>query len=152
MIRAMGVLVLFVAGVVHGQPAAGPRFEVASIKLTSPEQMKGPSGCATGHGRVNCSNVTLKRCIMGAYRIGPNQISGGPDWLDSDHYEIVAKAEQPANDDGQLMDMLQTLLAGRFKLAIHHETRMLPAYVLEVGKNGPKLTQRVGSNAAPIGR
>jgi uncharacterized protein (TIGR03435 family) len=83
-------------------------------------------------------DVTLKRCIMGAYGIGPNQILGGPDWLNSNRYEILAKADQPVGDD-ILMVMLQSLLAERFKLAIHRETRTLPAFVLEVGKNGPKL-------------
>jgi uncharacterized protein (TIGR03435 family) len=85
------------------------------------------------------SNVTLKRCIMGAFGIGPNQILGGPGWLDSDRYEIVAKAERPVDDDGVLMAMLQTLLAERFKLAFHRETRTVPAFLLEVAKNGPKL-------------
>ncbi len=83
--------------------------------------------------------MTLKRCIMGAYAVGPNQILGGPDWLDSDRWEITAKADRLINDDGVMMVMLQGLLAERFKLALHRETRMMPALVLEVGRNGPKL-------------
>jgi uncharacterized protein (TIGR03435 family) len=83
-------------------------------------------------------NVTLQRCIMGAYGLGPNQILGGPGWLDSDRYEIIAKAEQPVGDD-VLMTMLRSLLAERFKLAIHRETKTIQAFVLEVTKNGPKL-------------
>ena len=87
------------------------------------------------------SNATLKRCIMGAYGLGPNQILGGPEWLDSDRYEIIAKADQPVNDDAVLMAMLQTLLAERFKLAIHRETKTVQAFVLEVAKNGPKMAK-----------
>jgi len=86
------------------------------------------------------NNVTLKRCILGAFGMGPNQILGGPDWLDADRFQIVAKAEQPVGD-GVLMAMLQTLLAERFKLAIHRETRTVQAFVLEVAKNGPKLAK-----------
>jgi uncharacterized protein (TIGR03435 family) len=85
------------------------------------------------------NNSTLKRCIMVAYGVGPNQIFGGPDWLDSDRFEIAAKAEEPTDDDGVLMAMVQTLLAERFKLALHRETRMIQAYVLGVARNGPKL-------------
>ena len=83
--------------------------------------------------------VTLQRCIIGAYGVGPHQISGGPDWLDLDRYEISAKADPPVNDDAALMVMLQGLLAERFKLVLHRETRTIPAFVLEVARNGPKL-------------
>src|SRR5437016_4048309 len=123
---------------VHGQSGAGLRFEVASIKPSMADSANS-SGIKTGHGRLTASNVTLKRCIMGAYGVGPSQISGGPDWLDSDRFEISAKADQPINDDTVLMVMLQGLLAERFKLVLHRETRTLPAFVLEVAKSGPKL-------------
>jgi len=83
-------------------------------------------------------NVTLKRCIMGAYAVGTNQVSGGRDWLDSDRFEITAEAEQPVGDH-DLMVMLQTLLAERFKLVLHREAKSIESYVLEVGKDGPKL-------------
>jgi uncharacterized protein (TIGR03435 family) len=119
-------------------PASKLSFEVASIKPSTADSSS-VSGIKTGKGRIDAHNVTLKRCIMGAYGIGPHQIAGGPDWLDSDRFMILAKAEQPIDDDGVLMGMLQNLLAERFKLVIHRETRTLPAYVLEVAKNGPKL-------------
>jgi uncharacterized protein (TIGR03435 family) len=92
------------------------------------------------------NNVTLKRCIMGAYGVGPNQITGGPAWLESERYEIVAKAEQGAGD-GELMTMLQTLLAERFKLALHRETRTVEAFVLGVAKGGPKLEKTPGGSS-----
>lgn len=97
------------------------------------------SGIKTGHGLLDAHNVTLKRCIMGAYGVGPHQISGGPDWLGSDRFQISAKADQPIDDDATLMVMPQGLLAERFKLALHRETRTIPAFVLEVAKNGLKL-------------
>src|SRR5712691_6728246 len=119
MIRAVASLAVCVSGAVFGQSTVAQRFEVASVKPTSADQLNGPSGGKSSRGRLTMSNVTLKRCIMGAFGVGPNQILGGPDWLDSDRYENVAKAEQPVGDDGVLMAMLQTLLAERFKLAIH---------------------------------
>jgi uncharacterized protein (TIGR03435 family) len=62
----------------------------------------------------------------------------GPDWLSSQKFDIVAKAAA-AGDDDQLMPMLQTLLAERFKLAIHRETKERAVYALVTGKNGPSL-------------
>jgi uncharacterized protein (TIGR03435 family) len=149
MIRAVASLAVCVSGALYGQSAATPGFEVASVKPTAADQRNGNSGGHSGSGRLTMTNVTLKRYIMGAYGVGPNQILGGPDWLDSDRYDIVAKADQPVGD-GILMTMLQTLLAERFKLAIHRENRPIEAYILEVAKNGPKL-EKSGDAASTTG-
>ncbi|MGD0049892.1 MAG: TIGR03435 family protein [Bryobacteraceae bacterium] len=138
MTRATAILVLFGFGAVYGQSPAAGRFEVASVKPSKPDQFTESSGIKTGKGRLTASNVTLKRCVMGAFGLGPNQIAGGPTWLDSDRYEIIAKADQPVGD-AALMTMLRALLIERFKLAIHRETRTIEAFVLDVAKNGPKL-------------
>ena len=84
---------------------------------------------------------------MGAYGVGPHQISGGPDWVQSDRFEILAKADQPVDDDDVLMAMLRGLLADRFKLALHRETKTMPAFVLEVAKKGPKLERAEAGEA-----
>jgi len=140
-----------VAGfLVYASVAAGgqsPRFEVASVKPAAADLAAGQSGGSSGRGRLTMSNVTLKRCIMGAYGIGPNRIFSGPEWLDSERFEIAARAAQPVGD-GALMEMLQTLLAERFKLAVHRETRTVEAFVLEVARNGPKLRKAAGEDAA----
>ena len=73
-----------------------PRFEVASIKPST--QQPGSSGMHTGNGRLTAENVTLRRCIQGAYAVGPN-IFGVPDWLDKDRFQIDAKTIDPANGD-----------------------------------------------------
>jgi uncharacterized protein (TIGR03435 family) len=138
MTAKIACLLFVIVGAAFAQSVDAPRFEVAVIKLSN-AGTNASSGIGTGRGRVNAHNVTLKRCIMGAYGIGPHQIAGGPDWLDSERFDITGKAEKPTNDDDLFMAMLQSLLAERFKLAFHHETRTIPAYVLEVGKNGPKL-------------
>ena len=81
---------------------------------------------------------------MFAYRILPFQISGGPSWLDSLHYDIVAKPEQRPNRS-ETQEMLQSLLAERFQLEVHRETKELPIYALVLarkdGKLGPGLTE-----------
>jgi uncharacterized protein (TIGR03435 family) len=59
--------------------------------------------------------------------------------MDSDRFEISAKADQPIDDDAEMMVMLQSLLAERFRLELHRESRTIPALVLEVAANGPKL-------------
>ena len=149
MIRGLASLAVCVSGAIYGQSTASQRFEVASVKPSPADQRNGNSGGHSGSGRLTMTNVTLKRYIMGAYGVGPNQILGGPDWLDSDRYDIVAKADQPVGD-GILMAMLQTLLAERFKLAIHRENRPIQAYILEVAKNGPKL-EKAGDAASTTG-
>jgi uncharacterized protein (TIGR03435 family) len=131
------LIAILLAGIACGQPATVPRFEVASVKPAGTGRPGG--GLVTGHGRMTVASETLKRCIMGAYGLGPNQIAGGPAWLDSDRFQIVAKSERPEDGDAALMVMLQTLLAERFKLNVHRETRTMTALVLEVAKNGPKL-------------
>ncbi len=133
---ARSVLVFLICGMACGQTEAIPRFEVASVK---PSTTRSGGGVATGHGRVTVLSETLKRCIMGAYGVGPNLIAGGPAWLDSDRFEIVAKSEHAEDGDKELMLMLRTLLAERFKLSVHRETRTMTALVLEIAKNGPKL-------------
>jgi uncharacterized protein (TIGR03435 family) len=144
--RAIASLALCVSWAVYGQSAVGQRFEVASVRPSNADPSS-PSGIGTGHGRLDANNVTLKRCIMGAYGVGPLQISGGPDWLESDRFEISAKADQPINDDAVLMTMLQSLLAERFSLVLHRETRTISAFVLDVAKSGPKFKKAEGGES-----
>jgi uncharacterized protein (TIGR03435 family) len=128
-------------------PAAPPEFEAATIKPSNFGPSNYTSGIKTGSGRLDGQNVTLKRCIMGAYGVGPHQIVGGPDWIDSQRFDIQAKADQPIDDDDVLNLMLKSLLADRFKLALHREARPTSAYVLEVDKKGPKLEVSQGGES-----
>ena len=105
--RLITVAAFFVAFVAYSQ--SDPSFEVASIKPASAEEIAaGTSGIYTGHGHAVGTNVTLKRCIMGSYHIGPGQVTGGPSqWLDTDRFHIEAKAAEPVNDDSVLDAMLR---------------------------------------------
>ena len=148
MLRLAVCLVFSLAVSLAQVPAAQadpPRFEVASIRPSSPEEVG--AGCPTTPGLVRCTSVTLKRCIVGAYVIGADRVLGGPDWIDTDHFDITARASEPIGDKA-LMAMLQTLLAERFKLVLHRESRPGETMVLEVGKKGPKLEPAVGGKFA----
>jgi bla regulator protein BlaR1 len=114
-------------------------FEVASVK---------PNKSATGRwtmdrspgGGFSATNATLKMLIKAAYSIYDHQLIGGPGWLESERFDIVAKAP-PHTPDNQLGPMLRTLLTDRFKLKLHRETRQMPVYALVLGKDGPKFQE-----------
>lgn len=115
-----------------------PAFDVATIKLSNPAT-PGRQFMAKGHEFITI-NTTLSDLITFAYSLNVRQIVGGPPWLASEKYDLDGKSEgssQPT--DTQWKTMIQKLLADRFKLSYHHESRELPVYVLTVGKNGPKL-------------
>jgi hypothetical protein len=104
-----------------------PEFEAASIKRrpVAPGPIRVSAGVdASG---IQYRSVTVMDCIRNAYGVPRYRISGGPDWLGSDRYDIIARASSAA-PKAQLMLMLQTLLADRFKLRTHLETRDLPRF------------------------
>lgn len=121
----------------QSQPAAKPAFEVASIKPNTSADHRVMFQITPG-GRLACTNATAKILITMAYNLKPHQLEGGPAWLDSDKYDITAKGNGATGRD-DLKLMIQSLLADRFKLAFHRETKEMPVYVLVPGKNGPKL-------------
>jgi uncharacterized protein (TIGR03435 family) len=88
----------------------------------------------------------LKQLLQLAFDVKGFQIAGGPGWLDAARYDIVATTGKPGDiDDRELRPMLQALLADRFALKFHRETRELTVYSLAVAKNGPKLTAHQGA-------
>jgi uncharacterized protein (TIGR03435 family) len=117
-----------------GAWAAGrAAFEVASIR---PAQ-SGRESIEFAPGSLTMRNVRLSACVRWAYDVPEYQFSG-PAWLDEARFDIVAKAGTAASE-AELRSMLQTLLADRFQLAIHRETKELPALILTVARNGHKL-------------
>jgi uncharacterized protein (TIGR03435 family) len=89
--------------------------------------------------------MTLKHLVTLAYRVHDFQVTGGPGWIDSEQYNIDAKAEgAPSFNQAYATPQyrrLQTLLRDRFNLTIHRETKEFPVYELTVAKGGPKLQQ-----------
>lgn len=122
---------------------ASPTFEVATIKPSKPDS-QGKGFLVKGR-RFSTLNTSFRDLLTFAYGIQSKQIVNGPPWLESDKYDLEAQPDgegQP--NDKQWKSMLQKLLASRFKLAFHREKRELPAYVLVVAKNGPKLVKSQG--------
>ena len=111
-------------------------FDVASVKLSSPDAVGTNSD--SDPGRLIMRNVTLRRCLQRAYDVPAIQIDGGPKWLDDSHFDIEGRAGYPAQY-AELNQMLQTLLAERFHLTLHHETRPMQGYAIVLAKDGLKM-------------
>jgi uncharacterized protein (TIGR03435 family) len=117
---------------------ADPGFEVATIKLTPPD-FKG-KGFGGPPGSFQTRGTTLNDLIMYAYRVHTKQIINGPDWMDTDKFDITAKADTPGQpNEKQSQVMMQKLLVSRFGLKFHEDKKEMSAYVLTVAKGGPKL-------------
>ena len=139
-------------------PTGTLAFEVASVKPNKSGDGRAMIGMAPG-GRFTATSVPLRLLMQVAHSVQPFQIVGGPDWLGSDRFDIVAKAPEgeATGDPGERMrQMLRSLLAERFQLTIHTETRQMPIYALVVarsdGKLGAKLTPAATDCAAARGR
>jgi len=90
-------------------------------------------------GTLSAKATTLKDLIISAYQIKQREIFGGPAWIESERYDIEAKASEPVGWDSGLRPMLKTLLADKFQLRVHTESREMPVYTLTVAKSGAKL-------------
>jgi uncharacterized protein (TIGR03435 family) len=151
-------LAVAVAGILRAQTAR-KAFEVASVKPCGSGDFGGKNGGARSGGgggdqgpspdRLSLNCQPLRSIIRMAYVVYPDghrvmpgrtpPLEGGPSWIDSERYQITAKAEGTPGQDMMRGPMLQALLEDRFKLKVRRESREVPAYALTVAKNGPKL-------------
>src|ERR1700704_1885877 len=122
-----------------GLAAQLARFEVASVKTVNPPVGPHVVSLIISHGRVNIEAAELRQIVGLAYAIQRVRVLGGPGWADSDQFDIAAKAESADATRDEIRTMLQTLLAERFKLVVHRETKEIPAYSLVLAKSGSKL-------------
>lgn len=116
-----------------GVLASAATFEAATVRINQTDS-RGDRETHSG-GRLEMTNVTLRMLVRFAYRMSDPQISDGPRWMDTTRFDVVGKADHPA-DGPELLDMLQPLLADRFQLKFHHETRTLSGYAITVVKGG----------------
>jgi uncharacterized protein (TIGR03435 family) len=141
LLAIVGAPALF-AVILSAQAPVGPAFDVASIKPDT----SGPRGISNiflSGGRYVGSAATVRGMIGFAYQpLLGRQIVGGPAWLDSERFEIQAKANRNPSVD-MLRLMLQSLLADRFKLRVHMEKRESPAYLLVLARTDGKLGAQV---------
>jgi uncharacterized protein (TIGR03435 family) len=133
-VTATVVVCLGMAAFVQAQES----FEAASIK-PHPGVVTFAADPSVKGNRVTATASTLLDLIESAYHARRDQILGAPGWVDSDHYDLEATAGASAITTDQMRRMLQTLLAERFQLRIHRETRAVPMFALVVDKKGPKL-------------
>jgi len=134
------------------QPAkSAPALESSTVQASRSNDLVVTVGILP-NGHIRVRNATLRQIIAAAYNIDEALVMEGPAWLDSDRFDIIAKAPSTASQADRLA-MLQTLLADRFKLAVHHDKKVNLVYTLTVGKNGPKLqpaAKSVLKNCAPV--
>jgi uncharacterized protein (TIGR03435 family) len=137
-----------------------PQFEVATVRPNKSGEPGAQLGPRPG-GRLIGINQPVRNLIRNAFNVQSDQIIGGPDWIESDRFDIQAKAaDADLNEKGmlsypQFMLRLQSLLEDRFKMVTHWETRERPVYVLLLatpGKPGSKLRPHTGDcNRSPGG-
>jgi len=145
---------------IRAQSDSGPHtFEVASIRPSDPDARRVSLQGAPGGG-IRAVNMGLKQLIAFAYNIrcgkNCNLIEGGPKWIDSERFDIIAKAPANAEADTdpdtmtaaqrkplqeRTRERMKALLAERFQLAVRRETREMPVYALVVARNGHKLKE-----------
>ena len=126
---------------------ASPVFEVASVKPNKSGEGFIRFGLQPG-GRFTAQNVPARELIRFAFNVQPFQIEGGPGWLNSDRFDVTAKADGdfPAVGPGQsgpVQEMMQNLLAERFKLKVHRETKEMPVYELRLARSDGRLGKQI---------
>jgi len=161
-----GIALAMAPGLPAQNATAPLTFEVASIKPSAPDAQGSGIQFMPGGG-LRMTNITLKQMITFAYGVQDFQVLGGPGWINSERYDVLAKPETSSDagdapmNAGKMTDeqfrtaqermraRLQPLLAERFQLASHRETKEQPVYALVVGKGGSKL--RVTKGGRRIG-
>jgi uncharacterized protein (TIGR03435 family) len=125
-------------GVLICSSTFGQAFEAASVKPV--DLSKGPVNVERVNGPERFQALLpVPQLIYWAYGVRDFQISGGPAWFIRDWFAVQATAGHPSSE-AEIKQMVQALLADRFKLKLHRDTKEIPVYALMVGKNGPKLT------------
>lgn len=147
--RACVIVVLGMLGLSYSlaqAPAPILRFEVASVKA-HPFAAGDRSDFTISGNRVTFSVASVYALIREAYDVKMDRISGGPAWASRVRdaaFDVVANTEGASTKD-QVRLMLQQLLADRFQLKIHHESKEVDIYQLVIAKGGSKVEQSVGS-------
>ena len=146
---ALLVFVSLLSSTAFGQLALAvstPAFETADVHASAHTTNPNPfmTGGVLRGGRYDLRRATMVDLIRIAYDVDPDTVLGGPSWLETDRFDVVAKVP-PQTSPEAIKLMLQALLADRFKLVLHKDTKPMPAFVLTLGKGKPKLKEADGS-------
>lgn len=132
-----------------GQDRPGPSFDVASVRLHVSDDRRTMMVTQPG-GRFLAVNVSARMLIRSAFQLQDDQIVGGPDWLDTDRFDVDARATGVAGAPGvELLGMLQSLLIDRFTLMTHRETREVAVFALERARADGELGPAMRPTACP---
>jgi uncharacterized protein (TIGR03435 family) len=147
MLRATAAIsfLAFFSGSAFGQSAeTAPKFDIADVHVSPKSTVAYMSGGVLRGGRYEIRRATMLDLIRTAYGVDDNsKIQGGPSWLELDRFDVIAKAP-PSTTQETAKLMLQALLADRFQLKIHTDSRPMAALVLSLGKGKPKLKETEG--------
>ncbi|MBZ5578262.1 MAG: TIGR03435 family protein [Acidobacteriia bacterium] len=141
------LLTLLGAGIVLAQTPADLKFEVASIHPSQPTPDRVDLGYHIDGAQVRIVSVPMRDYIARAYRLKPYQVTG-PDWITSERFDLNAKIPEGSSPD-HIAEMLQSLLAERFQIKVHHDQKELPVYALIVGKPPLKIQESKADPPAP---
>ena len=126
---------LLMSGAALGQSAgSSPTFIVADVHASARSTNPFVSGGVLRSGRYELRKATMVDLITRAYDVDAAKVLGGPSWLETDRFDVIATAP-PATPPETIRLMLQALLAERFKLAIHKDSKSLPTFALTVGNH-----------------
>jgi uncharacterized protein (TIGR03435 family) len=122
-------------------------FDSADVHVSPPVTNPTMRGGILRGGRYEVRMATMVDLISMAYGMEPDKILGGPNWLDWDRFDVLAKA--PPTTQEKLNLMLQNLLADRFKLVVRKDTKLMPAFALTAGKGKPKMKEVTKEASGP---
>jgi uncharacterized protein (TIGR03435 family) len=154
---AVVLLTFVVAGshaprwIAFAQQSDRPSYEVASVKLNTSGTDREYISMPPNSSMLTATNFKLRTLVLIAYQVDEPRIIGGPEWISTAGFDIVAKPPQGAPDVVRSRRMLQALLEDRFKLRVRRETREVPVYALLPTKNGIRLSDAKEGGCAVVG-
>lgn len=147
-LAGLSFLGLFSIAVFGQSPATPAAFDVADIHKSAPTQFPFFQDGVLRGDRYVLRDATLVDLIATAYGVENDKVVGGPSWLDTDRFDVIAKAP-PTTTPETIKQMMQSMLAERFKLFLHADTKPLSVFVLSVGKGKPKLKEAAEGARSP---
>jgi uncharacterized protein (TIGR03435 family) len=150
MLRAFASIVIIVALSCSGFAQSAekpPAFELADVHVAAPSALSannGPINATPRGGRYEMRGATMVDLIRNAYNLTDEKIFGGPNWLNADRFDVIAKTPAGVTPDSARL-MLRTLLAERFDLKTHDDMKPVSVYVLSLGKTKHKLKESTGA-------
>ncbi len=146
--RAVLLCIFAIApAVATAQTPKSPAFDIADVHASPHATNYFMQGGTMRGGRFEIHKATMVDLVSMAFGVESEFVLGGPAWIETDHFDIIAKAPRDTSQDDAIK-MLQALLADRFKLALHKDTKPTEAFVLSLGKGKHKLKEAQGSGAS----